>query len=165
VAARKLAPSRVLQFIGDRIGQTGRAEIILKHALDDQRQPEGQQQPVEMVEAGEPLQHGPFEDHAENADHDRCYDQRRPISDAGHVQQEIGTERAHHIERAVREIDDVQHPEDHGKPEAEQRVERAVDQSHQELGVKGLHESLSRSIPKRNVRRHNASERLRLLFQ
>ena len=37
------------------------------------------------------------------------------------------------------EIDDVEHAEDHGKPETEQRVERAVDQSDQQLGVKGLH--------------------------
>src|ERR1700676_1638332 len=39
----------------------------------------------------------------------------------------------------MREIDDVEHPEDHGEPKAEQRVERAVDQSHQELRVESLH--------------------------
>src|ERR1700688_4784340 len=29
-----------LQFVGDRIRQSGRTEVILEHALDDQRQPE-----------------------------------------------------------------------------------------------------------------------------
>ncbi len=51
------------------------------------------------------------------------------------LQEEIRAERAHHVERAMGEIDDVEHAEDHGEPETEQRVERAVDQSHQELGV------------------------------
>ena len=37
------------------------------------------------------------------------------------------------------EIDDVEHAEDHGKAEAEQRVERAVDQSDQQLCEQGLH--------------------------
>ncbi len=45
----------------------------------------------------------------------------------------------------MREIDDVEHAEDHGKPEAEQRVERAVDQSDQKLGVEGLHRSIFRT--------------------
>ncbi len=92
-----------------------------------------------MIEAGQPLQHGPLEDHPENADRDGSDDQRRPVSDARDVQQEIGAERAHHVERAVREIDDVEHSEDHGEPKAEQRIERAVDQSHQELCVESLH--------------------------
>src|ERR1700724_1790804 len=98
-----------------------------------------------MIETRQPLQHGPCEDHAENTDRDRRDDQRRPISDVHHAQQKIRAERAQHVERAVREIDDVEHAEDHGKPKTEQRIERAVDQSHQELGVKGLHESFSRS--------------------
>ncbi|OIQ67653.1 hypothetical protein GALL_507680 [mine drainage metagenome] len=92
-----------------------------------------------MVEAGQPLQHGPLEDHPENAYHDGSDDQRGPISDARHVEQEIRAECAHHIERAMREVDDVEHSEDHGEPKAEQRVERAVDQSHQELCVESLH--------------------------
>ena len=46
------------------------------------------------------------------------------------------------------EIDDVEHAEDDGKPETEQRVERAVDQSDQKLCVESLHRpNLSRSIP------------------
>src|SRR6202789_2191572 len=104
-----------------------------------------------MIEAGQPLQHGPLQDHAENADRDRGKDQRRPIADIGDVEQEIGAERAHHIKRAMGEVDDVEHPEDHGEPKAEQRVERAVDQSDQELGVKGLHESFSCSTAHRET--------------
>src|SRR5262249_31772079 len=38
------------------------------------------------------------------------------------------------------------HAEDHGEAEAEQRVERAVDQSHQKLRVKGLHRSIFRKL-------------------
>ncbi len=140
-----------LQFIGDRIGQTGRTEIVLEHALNDQRQSECQQQPIEVIEAGQPLQHGPLQDHSENADRDRREDQRRPVSDARHIQQEIGTERAHHVERAVGEIDDVEHAEDHGKPKAEQRVERAVDQSHQKLCVESLHRSIFRTQSRCNA--------------
>jgi hypothetical protein len=33
----------------------------------------------------------------------------------------------------VREVDDVEQAEDHGQPEREQRVERAVDQADQQL--------------------------------
>ncbi|MEY9458456.1 hypothetical protein ABIG07_007404 [Bradyrhizobium ottawaense] len=84
-----------------------------------------------MVEPGQPLQHGPFQDHAEDADDHGCDQQRPPVVDAAEAQQEISNEGAHHVERAMGEIDDVEHAENHGKPETEQRVERAVDQSHQ----------------------------------
>ncbi|MGY4459820.1 hypothetical protein ACVWYI_003780 [Bradyrhizobium sp. LB13.1] len=84
-----------------------------------------------MIQPGQPLQHGPLQDHAEDADDDRRKQQRPPVVDAAEVQQEIGSERAHHVDRTMGEIDDVEHAEDHGKPETEQRVERAVDQSHQ----------------------------------
>ena len=33
------------------------------------------------------------------------------------LRQEIRAERAHHVERAMGEIDDVEHAEDHGEPE------------------------------------------------
>ncbi|MHC2437490.1 hypothetical protein ACVMB0_004865 [Bradyrhizobium sp. USDA 4451] len=92
-----------------------------------------------MVEPGQPLQHGALEDHAEDADHDGGDDQRPPVVDAAQIEQEIRHEGAHHVERAMREIDDVEHAEDDGKPETEQRVERAVDQSDQKLCVESLH--------------------------
>src|ERR1700687_4434416 len=98
-----------------------------------------------MIETGQPLQHGPFEDHAENTDRNGRDDQRRPISDVEHAEQEIRAERAHHVERAMREIDDVEHAEDHGESKTEQRVERAVDQSHQKLRVESLHRSIFRN--------------------
>ena len=107
--------------------------MIARHALDDQRQAEGQQQAVEMVELVEPLQEQSLDDHAGDADQHRRDDQRRPIADAGILQQQIGGEGAHHVLGAVAEIDDVEHAEDHGKAEAQQRVERAVDQPDQEL--------------------------------
>src|SRR4030095_1817223 len=48
--------------------------------------------------------------------------------------------------RAVRKIYDVKKPKDHGKPQAQQRVERAVDQSYQKLRVEGLHRSIFRKL-------------------
>ncbi len=64
---------------------------------------------------------------------DRRDDQRRPIAEARVLQQQIGRECAHHVLGAVAEVDDVEHAEDHGEPEAQQRVERAVDQPDQQL--------------------------------
>src|SRR4029453_8269470 len=87
----------------------------------------------------------PLKNNPKNSDRDGSKDQRRPISDARHVQEKIGAESAHHVERAMREIDDVEHPEDHGEPETQERVERAVDQSHQKLCVESLHRSVFRT--------------------
>ena len=100
-----------------------------------------------MVEARQPLQHGALKEDAERADDQRRQDQRPPVVDAEKVQKEICDERAHHIERAVRKIDDVEHPEDDGQPKTKQRVKRAVDQSDQKLGVESLHriDSFARS--------------------
>src|SRR6185436_2118674 len=49
------------------------------------------------------------------------------------VEQKPGAERAHHVLRAVREVDDVEEPEDDGEPKGQERVERAVDEPDQEL--------------------------------
>ena len=54
------------------------------------------------------------------------------------LQQQIGRERAHHVLGAVREVDDVEHAEDDGEAEAQQRVERAVDQPDQQLAEQRL---------------------------
>src|ERR1700690_1319023 len=48
-------------------------------------------------------------------------------------QQQIGGKGAHHVLGAVAEIDDVEHAEDYGQSEAQQRIERAIDQPDQEL--------------------------------
>ena len=69
---------------------------------------------------------------------ERRQQQGPPVADPGELQQEPGREGAHHVLRAVREVDDVQEPEDHGEPEREQRVERAIDEPDQELAEEGL---------------------------
>src|ERR1017187_6185318 len=86
-----------------------------------------------MVELVEPLQEQPLDDYAGDADQYGRDDERRPIAEPGILQQEIGGEGAHHVLGAVAEIDDVEHAENHGQPEAQQRIERAIDQPDQEL--------------------------------
>ena len=54
------------------------------------------------------------------------------------VQQHPGHEGAQHVLRAMREVDDVEQAEDDGQAEAQQRVERAVDQPEQELAEQRL---------------------------
>ena len=102
-------------------------------ALDDQRQPEGEQQPVKVIELVEPLQKQSLDDDAGDADQNRRDDQRRPIAKARILQEQIGRKGAHHVLGAVAEVDDVEHAEDNGQPQAEQRIERAVDQADQQL--------------------------------
>ena len=70
---------------------------------------------------------------ADRADDDWHDDKRRPVTDAEILQQHERDECAHHVLRAVRKVDDVEHAENHGKSEAQQRVKRAVDQAEQEL--------------------------------
>jgi hypothetical protein len=79
------------------------------------------------------LQEEPFDEDTGRADHDRRDHQRRPVTDPDMLQQQVGGERAHHVLRAVAEIDDVEHAENDRKPEAQQRVERAVDEAEQQL--------------------------------
>ena len=86
-----------------------------------------------MVELAYVLQEQSLDHDAKRADQDRRDDERRPVIDAEILQQQIGGEGAHHVQRTVGEIDDVEHAEDNGKPETEQRVERAVDQPEQQL--------------------------------
>ena len=70
---------------------------------------------------------------AGRADQNRRNDQRFPIADADVLEQQISGERAHHVLRAMSEIDDVEHAENDGKAKAQQRVERAIDQAEQQL--------------------------------
>ena len=127
-----------LQRIRHRIGLPRRAVIIAEQAFDDQRQAEGEQESVERIEAAQLLQQHPLDDDAERADQDRHDHQRRPIIDAEILQQHIGDEGAHHVLRAVGEIDDVEHAENDGEPETQERVERAVDQAEQKLAEQRL---------------------------
>ncbi len=62
-------------------------------------------------------------------------DQRRKIADAEIVEQHPGDEGAHHEERAMGEIDDVEQPEDHREAKREHGVEGAIDQPEQQLPV------------------------------
>ena len=84
-----------------------------------------------MVEASEALQHGALQRRAQRPDQQGDQDQRQPVIDIQHIQQEIGAEGAHHVEGAMGEIDDVQHAENDREPEAQQGVEGPVDQAHQ----------------------------------
>ena len=91
-----------------------------------------------MVELVEPLQEQPLDNDTCDADQNWRDDQRRPVAEAGILQDEIGGKRAHHVLGAVAEIDDVEHAEDDGQPQAEQRVKRAVDQADQQLSEQRL---------------------------
>ena len=53
-------------------------------------------------------------------------------------QQQVSHEGAHHVLGTMGKVDDVEHPEDYRKPEAKQRVKRAVYQSKQQLPKQSL---------------------------
>jgi len=110
----------------------------LRKALDDQRQSEREQQSVQMIELVQPRQHRALDQHADRADDDGREEQRPPVPYPGFVQQEPRAERAHHVLRTVREIDDVQQPEDHRETQRQHRVERAVDEPDQQLAEECL---------------------------
>ena len=82
-----------------------------------------------MIELLDALEEQTLDDDAGRADDNWNDDKRWPIADADMAQQQERCESAHHILRAVGEIDDVEHAEDDGKPQAQQRIERAVDQA------------------------------------
>ena len=86
-----------------------------------------------MVELVEPLQQEPLDQDADEADDQRREHQRRPVADAELVEQQERREGTHHVLGAVGEIDDVEHAEDDGEAEAQQRIERAVDEPEQKL--------------------------------
>ena len=86
-----------------------------------------------MVKLVQPLQEQPLDDDTGNADQNWRDDQRRPVAKTGILQDEIGSKGAHHVLGAVAEIDYIEHAEDDGQSQAEQRVERAVDQADQQL--------------------------------
>ena len=91
-----------------------------------------------MVELIEPLQEQPLDDDPGDSDDERRDHERPPVAEPGILQQEERREGAQHVLGAVGEVDDVEHAEDDGEPEAEQRVERAVDEPDQQLPEQGL---------------------------
>ena len=127
------------QLLRDRVGHARGAEIVLKQPLDDEREAEGEKQAVERIEAGEPLEEQALDDRPDRADDQRREDEGEPIIEARVLKQEISGEGPHHVERAVGEIDDRQHAEDDREPEAQQRIERAVDEADQQLAVELRH--------------------------
>jgi len=88
---------------------------------------------VQVVDLVQFADHGALQHHAERADRQRRDQQRPPVVDPEIVLQHPSDECAHHEQGAVSEVDDVQHAEDHRQAERQQRVERPVDQSEQEL--------------------------------
>ena len=84
-----------------------------------------------MIEFIQPLQEKPLDNDAGDAYQNRRNNQCWPVTKTGVLQDEIGGKGAHHVLGAVTEIDDVEHAEDDGQPQTEERIERAIDQADQ----------------------------------
>src|SRR5262249_7710719 len=121
-----------------RIGQSRRSEKIAKHAFDDQRKAEREEQTVEMVELIEPLQKKPLDHDAAKTHRNRNEDKRPPIAKPRDVEEKVSRKCAQHILGAVREVYDVEHAENDGKPKAQQCIERSVDQPDEQLAEECL---------------------------
>src|SRR5215468_3890145 len=91
-----------------------------------------------MVELIEPLQKQPLDDDPGYAHDYGRNDDGPPIAQSRIEQEKVRGEGSQHVLSAVGEVDDVEHAEDDGEPEAEQRVERAVDEPDQQLPEQGL---------------------------
>jgi len=108
------------------------------HAFQQQGEAEGRKKAVEVVEPVQPAQHRALDQDAEQADQQRGDQQHHPVVQAETGDADVGGEGAHHVQRAVREVDDVQQAEDDGQAQREHGVEGAVDQAEQELAQQGL---------------------------
>ncbi len=115
------------------IRQAGRTVIVAEQALDHEPQSEREQKAVERIELAQMFEKKPLDHDAGRTDQNRRDHQRRPVIQPDILQQQIGRKGAHHVLGAVGEIDDVEHAENDGKAEAQQRIERAVDQAEQQL--------------------------------
>mgnify|MGYP003336790927 CR=1 FL=1 len=74
------------------------------------------------------------EEHARHqTDQDRHQHERAPVARTPPDQGECGIA-AEHVEIAVRQIDDVEQPEDHGEPQSHERQRNADDQRVDDLG-------------------------------
>jgi hypothetical protein len=122
-----------LQHVWDAVWQAGATVIVAKQALDHQRKAEGQQQAIQMIEVVQPADDRALQQHADYTDDQRSEDQRREVTDPRILQKHPGGEGAHHEQRAMREVDDVQHAEDDREPHRQHGVEGAVDQAEQKL--------------------------------
>ena len=127
------------EFFGQPIGLPGTAVVVGEDALENQRETEGEQQTVEVVELVQPRQHRALDDDAGDADDERRDEQRPPVPDArDYSSRKPCAERPEHVLRAVREIDDVEQAENDRQAERQHGVERAVDQPDQQLPEQGL---------------------------
>src|SRR6476646_4053437 len=86
-----------------------------------------------MVELVKSLKEKPFNNYAGETDNDWRDDQSGPVAKARVLQNKICRKGAHHILGAVTEVDDVEHAENDGEPQSQQRVEGAIDQTDQQL--------------------------------
>jgi hypothetical protein len=86
-----------------------------------------------MVQLVDPAQQQPLDQNPEHPHHQRRQHQHQPVVDAKVVHGHPGNHGPHHEQRTVRKVDDVEQAEDHGQPEAEDCVKRAIDQPQQEL--------------------------------
>ena len=76
------------------VGQPRRAVLLAEQALDDERQPEGQQQAVEVIEVIEARDEQPLDDDADDADDDRRQHQRPPVGNADDTASSIQAQKA-----------------------------------------------------------------------
>ena len=72
-----------------------------------------------------------------SAHQQRRNNQHHPVVEAEVRQSHPREDGAHHVERAVREVDDVQQSEDDRQAQRQHRVERAVDEPEQQLAQQG----------------------------
>ena len=108
--------------------------------LDHQRQAEGRQQLEQLGRMVDPPQQHHFDEHADRRDNQRRGDDAAPESKrAGKPlsqrERDIG---AHHIKRAMGEIDDPRYAKDDREPRRDQKQRRCAGKTGQELNdVKG----------------------------
>src|SRR3546814_11196964 len=86
------------------VGNAGDDVKLLEDAGDNQRQTEGQEQSVEMVEMVEPPYQQALQHDADRADDDWSEQQGPPIADAEIGQQHPGGERAQPVLRDLSEV-------------------------------------------------------------
>src|SRR5690606_37954670 len=81
------------------------SEPVAEHALDDESETEGQEEPVEVIDAVEATQHRALDDDCEQAYEQRSQNEGRPVADARVVQEQVSGEGTEHVLRAMGEVD------------------------------------------------------------
>src|SRR5262249_26049759 len=104
------------------VGLAGGAVIVAKQAFNDQCQTKGENEAVKMIEVLDAFEEQTLDDNTGRADNNGNDDKRRPIANADMAQQRERREPAHHMLRAMRELDAGEHAENAGKSKTQQRV-------------------------------------------